>query len=154
MSKRRCLLIIAGVVVGIVFLGNVGVVVTQTTPGVQSQINDQLDWAARSAQAGRAVDPREAIASIISAAITLLGSVFLVLLIMSGYWLVTARGQEEKEEKAQKTIRSAVVGLAIVLMAYAITLFVTARISQTAAPTARPIGCGVTGASWFRTECR
>jgi hypothetical protein len=47
---------------------------------------------------------------------------------MSGYWLITARGDESKVEKAQATIRSAIIGLAIVLMAYGITLFVTSRV--------------------------
>jgi hypothetical protein len=48
--------------------------------------------------------------------------------LVSGYWLLTARGDESKVEKAQATIRRAVIGMIIVLAAYSITQLVTAGI--------------------------
>lgn len=95
---------------------------------VQDQINSQLGAAASGAQVGQASDPRLVAASLIQVVLSLLGTVFFILLVMSGYWLITARGDESKVEKAQATIRSAIIGLAIVLMAYGITLFVTTRV--------------------------
>jgi preprotein translocase subunit SecG len=95
---------------------------------LQSQVNDQLSASAGGAHIGDALDPRLVAASIIQVVLSLLGTVFFILLVMSGYWLITARGDESKVEKAQATIRSAIIGLAIVLMAYGITLFVTSRV--------------------------
>lgn len=114
-------------------------------PKLQDQINAQLTGAKNKAEVGDYVDPRQVAASIISVVLSLIGTFFFVLLIMSGYWLVTARGDESKVEKAQATIRSAVIGIIIVVMAYAITYFVSTRILATAGPPgrARPSGCGV-----------
>lgn len=102
---------------------------------LQSQIiEQQLGGAAVKAEVGAPVDPRVAVASLIKVALTILGTVFFVLMVMSGYWFVTARGNEDKEEKAKDTIRSAVIGLAIVLMAYAITIFVSSRLIVATSP--------------------
>ena len=95
---------------------------------VGAQLREQLETSGRSAEVsegtGAPIDPRYAAASIIQIFLSILGTIFLVLLIMSGYWLITSRGEEEKVAKAQKTARGAVIGLAIVLAAYAITNFV------------------------------
>ncbi|MFA4942201.1 MAG: hypothetical protein WC564_01010 [Patescibacteria group bacterium] len=64
------------------------------------------------------------IAIIIGAVLGLLGIIFLVLLIMGGYQWMTAGGNEDSVEKAQERIKSAIIGLIIVLAAYAITAFV------------------------------
>lgn len=94
-------------------------------PDVGAQLQEQLQATGRGANLGdNPADPRLVAASIVRIVLSLLGTVFFVLILMSGYWLMTAQGQEEKVEKAQKTIRSSVVGLAIVLSAYAITQFV------------------------------
>ena len=92
---------------------------------LQEQITQQIDTGANKAGfVGKAKDPRYLIAQIISIALTLVGTIFLILLAMAGYWLFTARGEEEKVEKAKTTIRFAIVGLLIVLISYSITLFV------------------------------
>lgn len=117
---------------------------------LKDQIDAQLSGTAARADVGAQVDPRVAVASIVQVFLTLLGTVFFILMIMSGYWLITARGDEEKEKKAKDTIRSAVIGLAIVLTAYAITVFVSARLQAAAG-----LGAGARRAqdprcqSWF-----
>lgn len=95
---------------------------------LQQQVGEQLRAGAEPGYGTNAPDPQSIIAQIIKIVLSTLGTVFLVLIVLSGYWLLTARGQEEKIEKAQKTIRSAVVGLMIVLMAYSITYFVTKKL--------------------------
>lgn len=75
-------------------------------------------------------DPRIFISSLIKIALSLIGSIFLVLLLMSGYWLVIARGREDYIEKAQKTALRAVVGIIIVLLSYSITVFVTSALTD------------------------
>lgn len=66
----------------------------------------------------------EIIGVVISAALALIGAIFLVLMLYAGYHWMTARGEEEKVEKAKDTINRAIVGLIIVVGAYAIWKFV------------------------------
>jgi hypothetical protein len=62
---------------------------------------------------------------IIYAALTLIGTIFFVLMVYAGYLWMTARGAEEQVEKAKNIIRAAIIGLVVVVSAYAITVFVT-----------------------------
>ncbi len=61
----------------------------------------------------------------INAALTLVGLFFLMLMVYAGYLWMTARGEADQVEKAKKIIIGALIGLVIVLSAYAITVFVT-----------------------------
>ena len=64
------------------------------------------------------------IATIISIVLSLLALIFLVLTIMAGFKWMNAGGNEEEVKKAQTTLKNAVIGLVIVLAAYAITYFI------------------------------
>jgi len=64
------------------------------------------------------------VAVAIQAFLGLLGVIFLVLMITAGYKWMTASGNEEKLTEAKETIWRAVIGLIIVVAAYAITYFV------------------------------
>lgn len=57
-------------------------------------------------------------------ALGFLGLVSVIMLIYGGYQYLTAGGNEESLEKAKKIIKNALVGLVIVLLSYAIALFV------------------------------
>lgn len=72
-------------------------------------------------------DPETVIGVTLNAALTLVGLIFLILMVYAGYLWMTARGQEEVVKKAQNIIIAATIGLVIVLSAYSITYFVTAR---------------------------
>ena len=63
-------------------------------------------------------------ASVIKAFLGLLGIIFIVLIITAGYKLMTAGGNEEKVKEAQEMIKKAVIGLIIIVAAYAITYFI------------------------------
>lgn len=63
-------------------------------------------------------------AKVISAFLTLLAIIFIVLIILAGYNWMTAGGEEQKVTKAKDTIQKAVIGLIIIMSAYAITAFV------------------------------
>jgi hypothetical protein len=65
----------------------------------------------------------ETVGMIIAVALLLLGIIFLILMIYGGYMWMTAGGDEQKVEKAKGLIRNAIIGLVIVLAAYAITAF-------------------------------
>ena len=54
----------------------------------------------------------------------LLAVIFVILMILAGYNWMTAGGDEQKVTKAKDTIRAAIIGLIIIVAAYAITFFV------------------------------
>ncbi|MEI7498469.1 MAG: hypothetical protein WCK11_04255 [Candidatus Falkowbacteria bacterium] len=66
----------------------------------------------------------EVMASIIQVFLSLLGIIFIVLIIYAGYNWMTASGDKTKVETAQQTITRAIIGLIIILAAYSITYFV------------------------------
>lgn len=73
-------------------------------------------------------DPNLKLGDVVAIAIRgflgLLGVIFVILIIIAGYNWMTAAGDEEKIKKAGQTIRSAIIGLLIIVAAYAITYFV------------------------------
>lgn len=62
---------------------------------------------------------------IIKTFLGLLGIIFLILILLAGYRWMTARGAEDEISKAKSQLQSSIIGLAIILMAYAVTYFVT-----------------------------
>jgi len=64
------------------------------------------------------------IGTIISVALSLLGVIFLTLLVYAGYNYLIAAGDEAKVERAKQTITRSLIGLFIVLAAFAIAKFV------------------------------
>lgn len=69
-------------------------------------------------------DPLKIVSVVINTALSLLGVVFLGLIIYAGFRWMTAQGNEEDVTKAKEILIQAVIGLAIVLAAYAISYFV------------------------------
>jgi len=61
---------------------------------------------------------------IIQTALSLLGVLFIVLIIYGGIIWLTAAGNEESVKKAVSTIKHAFIGLVIVLLAYIVSIFV------------------------------
>ncbi|NUM25908.1 MAG: hypothetical protein HUU49_04850 [Candidatus Buchananbacteria bacterium] len=70
------------------------------------------------------------VGKVIGAFLSIFGIIFMVLIIFGGYKWMMASGREEEISKAKATIRSAVIGLIIVLAAYAITFFITNALQQ------------------------
>ena len=66
----------------------------------------------------------EAIAKVIKIVLGFLGVIFIILILYAGFTWMTAAGNEEKVKKAKDIMVAAVIGVTIVLMAYAITYFV------------------------------
>ncbi|OGF25672.1 hypothetical protein A2303_06755 [Candidatus Falkowbacteria bacterium RIFOXYB2_FULL_47_14] len=69
-------------------------------------------------------NPGSIVATILTGFLSLLGIIFIVLIIYGGYNWMTAAGEEQKVEKAKDTIKRAVIGLIIIVAAYSITYFV------------------------------
>ncbi|MFH0814603.1 MAG: Ig-like domain-containing protein [Candidatus Falkowbacteria bacterium] len=75
-------------------------------------------------------DPRLIVAKIIKIILSFLGIVFLALILYGGFLWMIAGGSDPKHDKARKALTSAVIGLIIVLSAYAITTFVISRLGE------------------------
>lgn len=69
-------------------------------------------------------DLEATVINIVQWALGLLALVAVVMIIIGGFRWITAAGNEEKIESAKKLISAAVIGLIIVLLAWAIVIFV------------------------------
>lgn len=67
---------------------------------------------------------------VVRTALSLMGVIFMSLIVYAGFLWMTARGDEGQVEKATDTIRRAVIGLVITVGAYSITQFVVPRIVE------------------------
>lgn len=67
---------------------------------------------------------------IINVFLSILGLVFLTYTIYAGYLYLISSGNEEKVDKAKSILRGSIIGLIIVLAAYAITRFVIYGVGQ------------------------
>lgn len=65
----------------------------------------------------------------IYAALSLTGVIFVILMVYAGFLWMQARGKTEDIEKAKKIIETAIIGIVITALAFAITVFVISRIS-------------------------
>ncbi len=87
-----------------------------------------LDTARETAGYSEDTNIYSTISLIISVALGFVGVAFLGLTLYGGLIWMLARGNEQEIEKAKRLIEAAVIGLAIVFAAYAITYFVTEKI--------------------------
>src|SRR5687768_2207405 len=70
--------------------------------------------------AGLQRDISVSIGTAIKGVLAALGTIFLILTVYAGVLWMTAAGKEEQIEKAQGVLKTAIIGLAITLSAYAI----------------------------------
>jgi amino acid transporter len=61
---------------------------------------------------------------VINTALSLLGVIFIVLMILAGYNWMTASGSQEKVQEAKDTIKRAIIGLVIVIGSWAMWNFI------------------------------
>lgn len=73
-------------------------------------------------------DIRQTAARIINVALGFLGIVAVVIVLLGGFKWMIAGGNDEKTNEAKKLIVSGIIGLAIILSAWAITSFVISRL--------------------------
>lgn len=62
--------------------------------------------------------------------LSLLGVIFLILIVYGGFKWMKARGKADEIEKAKDVIIDAVIGLVIIVAAYTITSFVITQVSK------------------------
>lgn len=68
------------------------------------------------------------IGTIITSLLSLLGVVFVVLMLYGGFKWMKASGREDEVGKAQDIIRNAIIGLILTASSYSISLFVMSRL--------------------------
>ena len=66
--------------------------------------------------------------TIIRTALSLLGIIFIIILIVAGFRWMVASGNEEKVTKAQNSLKRGIIGLVIVIGAWAIWTFLLQRL--------------------------
>jgi hypothetical protein len=73
-------------------------------------------------------DVRQTAARIINVALGFLGIIAVVIVLLGGFKYMISGGNEEKTAEAKNLIVSGIIGLAIILSAWAITSFVISRL--------------------------
>ena len=76
----------------------------------------------------------ESVGRIIKVALSLVGTIFLALTIYAGILWMTAAGNESKTDSAKNILTAAVIGLVIVISAYAITRLVRTYTTKDVCP--------------------
>lgn len=117
-------------------LGVLSVLLVPAVAGAQSQITSQdLGIQYGSATGLGSQDVRTTIARIIRTAMGLLGIVAVVIILIGGFKWMTAGGNDEQTGEARKWIFSGIIGLAIILSAYALATYViNSLVTATTAP--------------------
>ncbi|MFH1170965.1 MAG: pilin [bacterium] len=75
-------------------------------------------------------DLKATVINVINWVLGLLGIIAVIMILVGGFQWMTAAGNEEKVEKAKKIISAAIVGLIIILLAWAIVNFVIGTTSN------------------------
>ena len=75
-------------------------------------------------QAANETDPKQMAVDIVKYLMTFLGIIAVVVILLGGFKWMTAAGNEDKVAEAKKLIIAGVIGLIIILCAFAIVTFV------------------------------
>jgi hypothetical protein len=92
--------------------------------GVGEIINEQLEELGQVGLPGEPQNPANPVVNLIRMLLGFLALVFLILILWAGFKWMTAAGNTETIARAKKIITSALIGLAIIFLSYAITAFV------------------------------
>lgn len=84
--------------------------------------NSNGDYIANTGLGNR--DPREIVAQVINVILGFLGIIAVVIILLGGFKWMTAGGNEDKVGEAKKLIVAGIIGLVIILAAFAIATFV------------------------------
>ncbi len=96
-----------------------------------AQVNNPADSSIPTAFGlGTNTDIRGAIVKIVQYILGFLGLIAILIVLYAGYLWMTAAGNEEKVSKARATLTAGLIGLVIILAAYALTQFVIQSITN------------------------
>lgn len=126
---------ISGLLIGLLALPAVGL----AQGNLNSALGNLNNVSERAGTAGASLE--SVVGRLINGALSLVGIIFLVLMVYAGYLWMTARGEEEQVKKAQSIIRSSIIGIVIVVSAYAITFFITTKLGSVGGNSSGEVGC-------------
>lgn len=112
--------LLVGSLAAAIWLGGGQTVLAQTTADLG------VNYAAATGLSAQ--DPRLTVAKIIRVGLGLLGTIAVVLVIYAGFLWMTAAGNEDKIKRAKDVLKAAVIGLVIILSAFAITSFIISQL--------------------------
>ncbi|NCB20852.1 MAG: hypothetical protein EOM88_02940 [Clostridia bacterium] len=125
---KNSLLIILSSLFILFFVFNFSLADASAPPTLKDAFDSNLNSTAKKAAYKINADDTDALAdsinSMINIVLTLLGVIFIGLSVYGGFLYMTARGNEEQTKKGQSVIVQSLIGLIIVLSAYAISFFV------------------------------
>jgi predicted permease len=125
----------AFVAVTLVFTSSAGAQACPPNKTAAECVRAGLGTTANTAGLGTEATPLpEIIGNIIYAALSLTGIIFVLLVIYGGFMWMQARGNQEDVQKAKKILESAIIGIVITALAFAITQFVMNRIIEAQTP--------------------
>lgn len=117
----------------LLLIGAIGLALAPTASFAQPDFTGELDNTGLevygTADAG---DIRTTIAGAIQALLGILGIVFLILIIYAGFLWMTAGGNSDRVKKARSLLLNSVIGLIIIVSAYAISDFVLQSLQDAA----------------------
>lgn len=135
-TLNKILIFILIIFLGI-FVNSVMAAGTPTTPPTLLNAPDQAgNLASISGYSNQPRAPEEVVGQLISYLMGAMAVVFFVLMVYGGWLWLTASGNEEQITKAKKLITEAIIGLAIIFAAYAITYFVVSKVLGSVTPAA------------------
>lgn len=91
---------------------------------VTDEIENQTQSMAEAAKINPSAEVGPIMETVIKAFLSMMGIVFLVLLVVAGFHWMMADGDDKKVGDAKNSIKTAIIGLAVMVTAYAITAFV------------------------------
>jgi amino acid transporter len=122
--KLKSIAIFLALVAGLILIPKISLADPAFTPGVENAQKEQENAFKVGSGLNFSLTPGDIAATAIKTILGLLGIIFVVLIVYSGFQWMTAQGNEEKVTKARETISRAIIGLLIVIAAWSITYFV------------------------------
>jgi TRAP-type C4-dicarboxylate transport system permease small subunit len=67
---------------------------------------------------------------VVQAVLQIIGVVFFILMLYGGFKWMSSSGQQKQIEEAQKIITHSIIGLIVVILAYAISMFIVSSLQK------------------------
>jgi len=120
---RYALSIVLGIVIALPVLGASALLTPQSVHAQPLETSDIINNDFGDTAGLGTTDIKQTIGNLIRVVLGFLGVIAVVIVLMGGFKWMTAGGNDEKVGEAKKTLIAGVIGLAIVLSAFAITQF-------------------------------